>query len=177
MRGIKLGTAGYLSKKNKRVMTLQTILKVYEAISALKAGGREYFKPTDEDICLQSSITSMLTVQKVVKLLYEIGILGKDLFAKGHDTSMRLLISRDAETFIRHEYFMQGKVMVMCSDGALVPRAYYYGNGCKTLSVKDQFHNKYLVLNYEASFAGTDRMWRTDFKIEEGEENEQETRD
>lgn len=158
---------GHGSEKNKRIMTLQIIEAVYDAIETLKANMPLYFKPIDYDIGMQAGITSNLTVQKATKVLFETGIVGVDHDAKGHDTSMRLLITKDPMMHVRRELFGKGKVIVKYADGSLVPRAYYYGQALETLYIKDQTHKKYQVLNYKREYAGTEAMWLTNFKIKE----------
>lgn len=163
MRIPKTGMAGSESEANKRVLSLQTIERVHEAIVRLKADEGEYYKPPEEQIMAESGVTSMGTVQKVLKLLFEMGIYGKDPFAIGHDQTLRLLVSRGTMVQVRHCFFEQGKVIVEYADGTLIPRAYFFKENGSALYVKDFDKQKHPILNYERSYLGTEKMWLTNF--------------
>lgn len=163
-------TDGHASPNNYRMLNLKTVEAVFKAVETLKWNKPMYHCPLREDIEREAGLLSHDAIAKSLKLLFETGIIGKDHNAKGHDASMRLLITKDAMTHVRYELFLKGKVVVAYPDGALIPRAYYYGENLETLYIKDQTHKKKRIANYEKAYAKTEAMWLTDFKLEETED-------
>lgn len=160
------------SKNNHRVLTLQTIMKVFEAIQRLKFNRPTYYRPINEDVAAEAGYSSSVVVRRALKILLESGLAAHDLTAKGRDKicSLRLLITNDIEEYLRQEFFSRGKVIIKYKDGSLVPRSYYYGQGAQSLYIKDQYHKKHQVVNFTPDMVKTSLMWQTDFILEDQED-------